>query len=832
MQGAIQAAGYRPSDENNMMDNDRMLSGFLNDVFFGHGLSELRLFPVDGSGIQIIVVDGLESAWKVLEKTDGAFNIYCTFNQLKKGYAKKGGGGAASNADVTARLFFFVDVDSPGHSDKSIMPDTQSAVDKAKEIIAWLVDKNWPQPYVACSGGGVHLFWKVGWKTLKEDEELFRGGLEALSEQFGEQVDTAVWNSARIARVPGPPNVSYYEVLGNGLRRPLELDTEVYQLGTGTISREQLEELAGWRRAKTKTYRETGGFALDGWVEKVGLEYKARMEWGGGPMYILPCPWCGGKDFHLGQPNGGVFAKCFHNSCKDKGWPEFRAMFETEEEWQPTAANELNDLGNAQRFVDFLQGRLVYNRSTGEWWWWNSELRIWLPLYESQEIELIIAWLAHERRIAEDIWDDAQRFSMLSWIEESGQNAHATALMKWVKGLVGKNREAFNAQTHLLGAENCVVDMRTGEAIENNMEYLITQYAPTEYVQDPEIFSPLWKSQLLKMADGKMDRVRWVQRMMGYWCTGETGEQKWFFWFGGGKNGKSTAVDVVRGVLGNEYTQKLSDKFLVITRSDLVPNEKAQLDGCRLAVAGEIPKGARINEGLVKELSGESAVKSRHMQRKWFEFDSRCKVLLQGNEKPLVTDFSLGFWRKVEPWFMTYTIPQSERKLDYHKVILAEEQKEIFSWLGEGAHQWYERGLASPNETRLWAMSWKAEADSIGMFLEDVCEEDAGCYVGVTSLRECYVEWCAKNGPKPVDVRDWNLRLREQFGKAENKWFTVWKNNIPKKVQLKAWTGLKVVDTESTKVRVVQNDGEDREVSNNEETGQETFLDDDYCPNS
>src|SRR5438093_163652 len=76
---------------------------------------------------------------------------------------------------------------------------------------------------------------------------------------------------------------------------------------------------------------------------------------------------------------------------------------------------------------------------------------------------------------------------------------------------------------------------------------------------------------------GGSPRKEWIafmQRLAGYLLTGETKEQKLFFFLGEGANGKGTWVEVVRSLLGTYAAVTLSTTFMR-TRTDQHPTAVA-----------------------------------------------------------------------------------------------------------------------------------------------------------------------------------------------------------------------------------------------------------------
>ena len=62
--------------------------------------------------------------------------------------------------------------------------------------------------------------------------------------------------------------------------------------------------------------------------------------------------------------------------------------------------------------------------------------------------------------------------------------------------------------------------------------------------------------------------------------------------------------------------------------------QKASLAGRRLVTSSEVTKQGRLNEELVKSLTGSDAVNARHPYGRPFTFIPSAKFILRVNEKP------------------------------------------------------------------------------------------------------------------------------------------------------------------------------------------------------
>jgi putative DNA primase/helicase len=328
----------------------------------------------------------------------------------------------------------------------------------------------------------------------------------------------------------------------------------------------------------------------------------------------------------------------------------------------------------------------------------------------------------------------------------------------------------LNRDPWLLNCGNGTLELRTGRLRPHRREDCITQLCPTEY--HPDAPCPNWERFLESIfpatgdaaePPGNAALLRFVQRLLGYCLTGDVREQVLPFFWGGGANGKSTLVSVVMRVLG-EYAGKAPPGLLLAHKGDRHPTELADLFGRRLAVANETPEGCRLNEALVKDLTGGEPVRARRMREDFWEFEPTHKLIVCGNHKPRVTGTDHGIWRRLRlvPFTVTFWDPNTPAKpgerrperLRQDKGLLGRllaEAPGILAWMVRGCLGWQNDGLGTPREVREATEGYRAEQDLVGEFLAERCVTGAaGHRVKASALYAAFRAWMEAAGERSV----------------------------------------------------------------------------------
>lgn len=321
----------------------------------GSEVAELRVFPKDSKYRE--VYSGYFSDPAAMQKAAGAYDgkgeIYITLNAVNPDLIYKDSGGkllrardgdTTSDKDVIRRRWILVDFD-PKRPAKISSTDEEKAMawERLEIVKKNLSGEGFTEPVVCDSGNGYHLLYRIDLENNSENTQLIKSFLECLANQYDTdkvEVDKAVFNAARITKFYGAMTMKG----ANAGKRPHRRSgvISVPQNITAT-SRNTVAQYISWHtvpKAQTPAKRSSQiyvgqAFDFDRWLSDHGIPIK-RTEPGnnGGTRYILEdgCPFNPehkGKDAVLYKhPSGEIGFKCFHNSCADKTWRDFRLLYE------------------------------------------------------------------------------------------------------------------------------------------------------------------------------------------------------------------------------------------------------------------------------------------------------------------------------------------------------------------------------------------------------------------------------------------------------------------------------------------------------------------------
>ena len=307
----------------------------------------------------------------------------------------------------------------------------------------------------------------------------------------------------------------------------------------------------------------------------------------------------------------------------------------------------------------------------------------------------------------------------------------------------------------LLGTPGGTVDLRSGKMRPAQREDMITMQTAVA----PEPGTPTRFMQFLDEISVCPD---FLQRLAGYALTGSTKEEKVFFFYGSGANGKSQFVEQLQGIMG-DYSRKAAISTFVDKAHSDHPTELAGLKGARLVTSSEIPAGKRWNEAVIKDLTGGDTISARLMRQDFFDFKPQLTLLIFGNTQPSLSSVDSAIRRRMVlvPFLASFE-GNPDKQLGEK---LRQEWPQILQWAIEGAVKWSRDGLKIPPEVLAASEAYLAEEDIIGQFIEDCLErlpEHSGQFTPIDELNTEFEWWCGHNGHPIWSKRSFKKALKER----------------------------------------------------------------------
>ncbi|MBI6628339.1 phage/plasmid primase, P4 family [Pontibaca salina] len=446
------------------------------------------------------------------------------------------------------------------------------------------------------------------------------------------------------------------------------------------------------------------------------------------------------------------------------------------------AQQPLNDYGNGQRFITHFGEDVMFVPRVG-WFSWTGQRwlkdpdelairsraqKVWSLI--EREVDFIEPTKREAKLLEEERSLKARQVELEGMAAAQRQDDHDSELsqivtrLKAIDGVLKSHKSAVGRRlthaknagnngpiTHMmhesrtdlaedfesLDANELDVNTRTGllrfsvdadkdgkgkiaslEVIPHERDQLLSKMIPVEY--DPDATAPLFEA-FLERVQPDIEMRHFLQRWHGASMSGLK-IAKLAFYFGDGANGKSVLVDLIARIQ-SDYAASLRIESLTGNNRragaeatpDLIP-----LLGARFVRASEPDQGERLQEGLIKLMTGGEPIPVRPNYGEQIDLDPQFKLTISGNHKPEIRGADGGIWRRVMlvPWDVQ--IPEDERD-EQLGAKLWEERTGILNWLVEGLMSYLEMGLAPPDSVLEATEDYREESDPIGTFLTTCC---------------------------------------------------------------------------------------------------------------
>ena len=411
----------------------------------------------------------------------------------------------------------------------------------------------------------------------------------------------------------------------------------------------------------------------------------------------------------------------------------------TEKSVTPLSPDTEDDLGLI--FSDLYQDNLRYVALMGQWLVWDG--MVWNQDQTLEVFDLI-------RKLCRKYFSDNEtlrkRFlnaGTVSAIERLVRSdvAHRATVDQW------------DSDDWILNTPAGIVDLKTGSSRSHDANRhctIITAAAP-----DGEC--PTFHRFVNDITNNDQDLINFIQRMMGYACTGSTKEHALFFFYGTGANGKGTLLNTITSIL-NDYAVIANTDVFTESRHERHPTELAALMGARLVVAQETDEGRKWAESKIKALTGGDPITARFMRQDFFTYTPKFTLIIAGNHKPSIQTVDEAMRRRLNLVPFTVTIPKEQRDPDLADK-LQEESAGIMQWLIDGALAYQEKGLNPPQVVLDATESYFEDEDTLAQWIAECCETDPNLWDKPTLLFNSWKEFAAAANFVPGSNKNFKSKL-------------------------------------------------------------------------
>jgi len=265
--------------------------------------------------------------------------------------------------------------------------------------------------------------------------------------------------------------------------------------------------------------------------------------------------------------------------------------------------------------------------------------------------------------------------------------------------------------------------------------------------------------------------------------------QTFNIYHGSGSNGKSILTDLMTQTLG-EYKGIVPITLVTEKRNNIggTSSELIQLKGVRYAVMQEPSKGVKLNEGIMKELTGGDPLQARALFQECETFETQFKLVVCTNNLFDIESNDDGTWRRIRKCdFLSKFIDEDEQHTDHENPYVFPKDKTLKERLPQLApvfasmlvkRAFETNGLVEDCDIVMSASNkYRKGQDHIAAYVSERIEKIEGHKVAKKGLGDDFKLWFSQeqgNQQKLPKLQELYEYMDKKFGKLKDKyWYNI-----------------------------------------------------------
>lgn len=334
-------------------------------------------------------------------------------------------------------------------------------------------------------------------------------------------------------------------------------------------------------------------------------------------------------------------------------------------------------------------------------------------------------------------------------------------VMEYIKIITHTPQCEVRQDEYIINLNNTRLDVVTREMLPFSPEAVDFSRVPVDY--NPEAYSEDLVRTLNKVFMNDKDVLRLFEEMMGYMLIKNCRYRKGFIFYGGGKNGKSTILNMVKKFIGDDNCstielEKLNDKF-----------KTAELENKLVNIGDDIDRNEIGETGTIKKLfTGESVTVERKNQQP-FTLKSYAKLLFSCNEIPHIADKSAGMYSRL--MLIPFNAVFESTDPDYDpfiedKITTPTALSHLLNMALDGLARLISRNqFTEPNTVKQALGEYRVVNSNVLSWLEDArLTMDKVLGNPTDHLYSMFRDWCSRNGIRYApSLRTFHKEIQEEL---------------------------------------------------------------------
>jgi len=391
------------------------------------------------------------------------------------------------------------------------------------------------------------------------------------------------------------------------------------------------------------------------------------------------------------------------------------------------------------------------------WWLWDNELKKW-KVVDDKDILLMV-----------------KNNSTANTISSKEKTEIIEAMSQYGREKIPKEMKPTWIQF-----KDIIFDIETGEEFPATPEYFVTNPIPYKLNEDRFVNTPIMDKIFSEWVGEK--NIKQLYEILAYCLIQNYPIHRIFCFIGGGMNGKSCFLSLLRKFIGKTNCCSTELDTLIISRFEVTRLHKKLV-----CMMGETNFNEMSKTSILKKLSGGDLIGFEYKNKDPFEENNYAKIIIATNNLPTTTDKTIGFYRR---WMIIDFPNQFSEKKDILKDI-PEEEYEILAVKCLGIlkdlldkREFHNEGTIEERKEK-----YESKSNFLETFLYQFTIQDVNGHITKADFYKKFSSWSKENRHREMSEASVGLGMKKLGIDSERKYFD-WLYD-GKGGQVRIWSGIK-----------------------------------------
>lgn len=430
----------------------------------------------------------------------------------------------------------------------------------------------------------------------------------------------------------------------------------------------------------------------------------------------------------------------------------------------------LTQVGNAERFAHNFREDFRYVVETKEWLFWQDDQ--WRKDTDGREAKRkIVESLRSLKNLVDHLIRKGVDPKVVASVEQFWKSSENHRSISDILQMASNSREfevfleKVDSDAWKINTLDGPVDLKKRKLMKPDRRLLLTKRIPHRF--DTKAECPNWEEFIDHLTGGEEERIKFLRDVVGYALTGDVTMKSFFVLLGPTNTGKTTFLEAIRHMMGDEYSRQAEfNTFLDTRNKSSISCDIAMLAGARFVSAAEATPDQKFDHGVMKRLTGGDRVPCRGMYKDPGSHKATYKIFMCTNFMPKIRFNDEALWNRLIVIPFDRVVPRADRRF---LEKLKAEAPGIFQWALKGAYRcWRDGGFRIPDYVKEATLDKRDNTSDVDEFIFERCIRNPEARTLSGELFSAWKAWCIEKG-KPVGTEKALAMNLKRLGFPETK---------------------------------------------------------------